>query len=111
MEWLEGVGEAGGHAGQRQAAGGVRGGLLRYQVLLTLLALDVLGLGAGHVHVCGVRAVLQQVVEGVQVVLPGPGGNNGRTKGERKRERREMKRQFSNKSKQSRDALIRGVGI
>ena len=26
MEWLEGVGEAGGHAGQRQAAGGVRVG-------------------------------------------------------------------------------------
>ena len=26
MEWLEGVGEAGGHAGQRQAAGRVRVG-------------------------------------------------------------------------------------
>lgn len=44
------------------------GRCLRYQVLLTVFALDILGLGAGHVHVCGVRAVLQQVMEGVQVV-------------------------------------------
>lgn len=44
------------------------GGLLRYQVLLTLFALDILGLGAGHVNVSGVGAVLQQVVEGVQVI-------------------------------------------
>lgn len=44
------------------------GGLLRYQVLLTLFALDVLRLGTGHVNICGVGPVLQQVVEGVQVV-------------------------------------------
>lgn len=44
------------------------GGLLRYQVLLTLLALDILGFGAGHVNICGVGAVLQQVMEGIQVI-------------------------------------------
>ena len=41
---------------------------LRDQVLLALLALAVLGLGAGHADVCGVRPLIQQVVEGVQVV-------------------------------------------
>lgn len=56
-----------GMAGANQD-GGRGGGLLRYQVLLTLLALAVLGLGTGHVDVSGVRAVLQQVVEGIQVV-------------------------------------------
>lgn len=51
-----------------QVGGGGVGGLLRYQVLLTLFALDILGLGAGHVHVCGEGLVLQQVMKGVQVV-------------------------------------------
>lgn len=44
------------------------GGLLRYQVLLTLLALAILRLGAGHGNICGVGAVIQQVMEGVQVI-------------------------------------------
>lgn len=44
---------------------GRKGGLLRYQVLLTLFALDILGLGTGHVNICGVGALLQQVVEWV----------------------------------------------
>lgn len=43
-------------------------GLLRYQVLLILLALGVLRLGAGHVNICGEGAVLQQVMKGVQVI-------------------------------------------
>lgn len=51
-----------GHVGSRRR-------LLRDQVLLTLFALDVLGLGAGHGHVGGEGLVVQQVVEGVQVVL------------------------------------------
>lgn len=42
--------------------------LLRYQVLLTLLALGILGLGAGQVNICSERAVIQQVVEGIQIV-------------------------------------------
>lgn len=41
-----------------ETLGGV-GGLLRYQVLLTLLALDIFGLGAGHVNICGEGAVFQ----------------------------------------------------
>lgn len=45
------------------------GGLLRNQVLLTLFALDILGLRAGHVNIGGVGAVLQQVVEWIQVIL------------------------------------------
>lgn len=43
-------------------------GFLRYQVLLTLLALDVLGFGAGHAHVRGEGTVLQEIVEGIQVI-------------------------------------------
>lgn len=51
------------------------GGLLRYQVLLTLFALDVLRLGAGHVNICGVGTVLQQVMEGVQIIRLRSSGN------------------------------------
>lgn len=61
------------------------GGLLRYQVLLTLFALDVLGLVARHVNICGIGAVVQEVVEWVQVILlrgkrerEGRGGKRGR---------------------------------
>lgn len=35
------------------------GGLLRYQVLLTLFALDVLRLGAGHINIRGIGTVLK----------------------------------------------------
>lgn len=56
--------------------GGV-GGFLRYQVLLTLFALGVLGLGAGHVDIGGVGAIVQQVMEGIQVVLQERGGEEG----------------------------------
>lgn len=49
--------------------------VLRYQVLLTLLALDILGLGTGHVNISGVGTVLQQVVEGIQVIRLRSGGN------------------------------------
>lgn len=41
---------------------------LRYQVLLTLLALDVLGLGAWDVNICGEGSILQQIVEGIQII-------------------------------------------
>jgi len=61
----------GGECGQvdgRNSGGPFGGGLLRDQVLLALLAVGVLGLGAGHVDVSGVGALVQQVVEGVQVV-------------------------------------------
>lgn len=44
------------------------GGSLRYQVLLTLFALGILGLGAWHVYISGVGAILQQVMEGVQII-------------------------------------------
>lgn len=50
---------------------------LRDQVLLALLAVDVLGLGAGDADVCGVGALLQQVVERVQVVRLRSGGSRG----------------------------------
>lgn len=54
--------------------GGRGGGRLRYQVLLRLLALEEFGLGARHVDVCGVGAVIQEVVEGVEVVRLWDGG-------------------------------------
>lgn len=54
---------------------GTEGGLLRYQVLLTLFALDILGLGAGNVNICGVGAVFQQVMKRIEVVLLRLGGN------------------------------------
>lgn len=73
------------------------GGLLRYQVLLTLFALDILGLGAGHVNICGVGAVLQQVMEGVQVVRLRSGGNRGDRRKERRRGRRKTGREERDK--------------
>lgn len=55
-------------------------GFLRYQVLFTLLALDVLGLGAGHVDIR--VAILQQVVERIQIVrLMGEGRDKEREEG------------------------------
>lgn len=54
--------------------GGRGGGRLRYQVLLCLLALEEFGLGARHVDVCGVGAVVQEVVEGVEVIRLWDGG-------------------------------------
>lgn len=76
-----------------------RGGVvLRYQVFLALLALDVLGLGTGHVHVSGVGSVLQQVMEGIQVVRLREGGKEQREGGrtgwrdEKEKGRREKER-------------------
>lgn len=65
---LGGVGLQVGGGGGTVGHVGSRRRLLRDQVLLTLFALDVLGLGAGHGHVGGEGLVVQQVVEGVQVV-------------------------------------------
>lgn len=71
---IGGCGQVTGGCGQVTGGGGQvthigrRRRLLRDQVLLTLFALDILGLGAGHVHVGGEGLVVQQVVEGVQVV-------------------------------------------
>lgn len=61
--------------------GGRGGGRLRYQVLLRLLALQVFGLRARHVDVCGVGAVVQEVVEGVEVVRLWDGGVERKTRG------------------------------
>lgn len=66
-----------------QVGGGRGGGRLRYQVLLRLLALEEFGLGARHVDVCGVGAVVQEVVEGVEVVRLWDGAWSRKTRGKK----------------------------
>lgn len=56
--------------------------LLRYQVLLALLTLQVLDLRTGHVDLCGVGAIVQEVVERIQVVRLRRGRKGG-DKGDR----------------------------
>lgn len=59
--------------------------VLRYQVLLALFALSVLGLGAVHGDIIRVTSLLQQLLERVQVIRL----EEERDGGERKREMRE----------------------
>lgn len=67
------------------------GGFLRYQILLTLFALDILGLWTLYVNICTEGAVLKQVMEGIQVIWLLLGGTRGR-KAKREVERERNKR-------------------